>query len=153
MVKAEFGVIIATIMAMYPNAKTFEDPKTAEVWYQLLSDCNAQDLMLAVKEHAKQNKFPPSVAELREGIKVARILNTWEGMSKALQDKRPVIETAVKPEIRKFETIDELTAACGTDYTLAELEHVLLLQAERIHKDESLRKADAGLLEQKAGDM
>lgn len=151
MVKAEFAVLMKAYISLYPGTKFFTDPKTAEVWYQLLCDLSYNDLSQALTAHAKSNKFPPTVAELREGVKqvgIAKIAEqiTVKGSSMSLPDKSG-------SKIREFDTYEEMYAACGSNYTLAELEHVLLLQAERIHKDESLRKANAGLLEQKAGDM
>lgn len=57
------------IAALYPRDKEFAnaDKQTIGVWHAMLLDIPADVLSDVAKRHAACNKFPPSIAELREG--------------------------------------------------------------------------------------
>ena len=134
MVEAEFGIIISTIISAYSNTKLFDDPHSAETWFMFLKEYNFEDLMEAVNYHIETSKFPPTIAELREQVKLGYYRKAGRKIMGGLTVKRPEIEC--KPQ--EFDTYEEMYAARGSNYTMSELEHVLLKQAERLHKNESV---------------
>lgn len=140
--RSEFSTILMTIGAIYPGFK-LADQASFSVWYELLKEYDYNDLAEAVARHGKKNKFAPSIAELRAEVKNAQI----DRQAKILTQKHfdsVKLGTAPTPQLeeknrkpRRFETYEELMEATGGDYTMEELEQMLLAQAERIHREEA----------------
>lgn len=64
------------IKASYPNFKVLENAEMIETWYQLLKDIPINLLQVAVLTHVSINKFPPSIAEIREAA-ILRDAKDW----------------------------------------------------------------------------
>lgn len=64
--KESFISLLLGIKAAYPNHKVLEDKASIEMWYRLLKDIPYQQLAVAIQTHIATNKFPPSIAEIRE---------------------------------------------------------------------------------------
>lgn len=67
---AEILKIITFIGISYPNYPVFADKEsaknTARVWADMLGDIGLELLEMAVKKHTATNKWPPTIAEIRE---------------------------------------------------------------------------------------
>lgn len=63
----EFIVLAKSIKTCYPNSKLLETKESIEIWYSLLSDLEYETASLAVKKYMMLNKFPPTIADIREG--------------------------------------------------------------------------------------
>lgn len=64
----EFKKIAKGIESYYPRMKTFDSPYTLELWYRELQDLTYEECLNAVRMHASKEKFPPSIAEIRENV-------------------------------------------------------------------------------------
>ena len=70
MTKADAARLVAIVVTAYPNYDKFKDAKAVEatvsLWAMMFEQDNAGIVALAVKKHIATNKWPPSVAEIRE---------------------------------------------------------------------------------------
>lgn len=70
MTRADAAKLVAIIVTAYPNFDKFKDAQavasTVDLWAAMFADDDARIVGLAVKKHIATNKWPPSVAELRE---------------------------------------------------------------------------------------
>ncbi|MFC5773711.1 replicative helicase loader/inhibitor [Ectobacillus antri] len=54
--------ILKYIGAAYPNFEVTED--SMDVWMEMLQDSSFEGSLSRVKEHIRQHRFPPSIAEV-----------------------------------------------------------------------------------------
>lgn len=63
----EITRLLAVIAAAYPAFKV-ENVVQVKIWYESLKDCNYDQIKMAIQKHIIENKWPPSIAEIREGV-------------------------------------------------------------------------------------
>lgn len=72
MTRAEVAAILKLVVASYPNYDKFRDKtevaNTVNLWAVMFADDDRDMVTLAVKKHIATNKWPPSIAEIREII-------------------------------------------------------------------------------------
>ena len=72
MTRAEVAAILKLVIASYPNYDKFRDKtevaSTVNLWAVMFVDDDRDIVTLAVKKHIATNKWPPSIAEIREII-------------------------------------------------------------------------------------
>lgn len=69
--KGDVVKLFRLLVGLYPmSAKTFEqaDELTRDTWHSLLADLPKEAVFAAVKKHAALNRFPPTIADLRQSI-------------------------------------------------------------------------------------
>lgn len=70
MTRADAAKLVAIVVTAYPNYDKFRDPKAVEatvnLWALMFEHDPGGIVGLAVKKHIATNKWPPSVAEIRE---------------------------------------------------------------------------------------
>ena len=66
MTKQEWLTIVKVLRATYQREKFLSDKDSLEVWYMLLKDIPCEELQARVMEYITNNKFPPTIADLRE---------------------------------------------------------------------------------------
>jgi hypothetical protein len=66
MTKEEFGKVIAVLRSAYPNAQNFTAKESIDVWYMLLNDLDYQAASSATMKYISNNKFPPTIADIRQ---------------------------------------------------------------------------------------
>lgn len=70
MTKQELIQIVAVIVSAYPAHDKFKNDVSVEamvnVWFDFFKDDDAKLVGSAVKKHISENKWPPSIAEIRE---------------------------------------------------------------------------------------
>lgn len=70
MTRADAAKLIGIIIMAYPNFDKFKDENqiksTVDLWAMMFSNDDSNIVGLAVKKHIATNKWPPSVAEIRE---------------------------------------------------------------------------------------
>ena len=71
--KQEFLVISATLQTYYPRFNLLPNQEAMSLWFDGLKDLRADVLSAALKKWAMTEKWPPSIAELRE--KCGEIVN------------------------------------------------------------------------------
>lgn len=68
--KADTARLIGVIVMAYPNFDRFKNSEQVEtmitVWSEMFAEDNGALVGAAVKKHIATNKFPPSIAEIRE---------------------------------------------------------------------------------------
>lgn len=110
--KAEFKNIAFAISTAYPNSSLFQSRESAEFWYKLLQDIDYDIAQNAVTEHISTNKFPPSIAEIREkctkryGKGIPDWGTAWESVLKAIR------KYGWPEELKALESMDDLTRKC-----------------------------------------
>lgn len=77
-----FSKGMAMLRVSFPQSKFQADDLTMDVWFESLRDLTDNDFIVAVKDAVQNNKFFPSIAELREK---AVGLSTQDIEGKALQ--------------------------------------------------------------------
>jgi hypothetical protein len=63
---SEFSVLAAAIKTYYPRFTIFPNQEAMSLWYDALKDLPIDVLSAAVKKWAVTEKWPPTIAELRE---------------------------------------------------------------------------------------
>ena len=63
----EFKRLVKGMKAVYTSQSFLPDAESVKIWYQLLKDIPYEVLRVAVQKHMLTNRFPPTVAELRQG--------------------------------------------------------------------------------------
>lgn len=68
MTEAEFAKLAMAIREMYPQSGVLQTKAAMELWYQLLADLPYQEASAALSSYMVTNKWPPTVADIREGV-------------------------------------------------------------------------------------
>lgn len=75
--------VLNIVNASYPHylkhLTSIERKTQLAVWYDLLRDCDKDDVLAAVRKHVETSKFPPSIADVREKIKVIERIKRARG--------------------------------------------------------------------------
>ena len=112
MTQQEFLTIVATIKAAYPNANVMPDKNSMNIWYTMLKDLDYKYVHIAIADHISNNKFAPSIAEIRE--KASNLTSTpvkdsgeaWESVLMAVRKYGYMQETEA------LESMDDITRRC-----------------------------------------
>lgn len=110
--KGEFKNIALAIKTSYPNAKVLQDNESMNIWYMMLEDIPYNIIQAAILEHISTNKFPPSIAEIREkcagltSIPVVDWGEAWESVMLAIR------RCGYMQETEALESLDEITRKC-----------------------------------------
>lgn len=59
--------ILGVIAAAYPAFK-IDNVMQVKIWHESLKDYDYEQIKMAVQKHILENKWPPSIAEVREGV-------------------------------------------------------------------------------------
>lgn len=112
--------LVGVITAAYPGSSRFSDPKAVRamvgVWANIFADDDAVLVALAVREHISTSTWPPSIAEIREGM--VRITRpdlvppeaAWLMVSKCLDEAGERDYSNCRKELPKLiaETVDAI---------------------------------------------
>lgn len=91
MTKQEFSLIAAALNTYYPRFQPVPNDQATALWYRGLQDIPADVMTAAVTKWAMTEKWPPTIAELRE--KCGEVVNgerpdwgtAWEEVQKAIR--------------------------------------------------------------------
>lgn len=112
MEKIEFAKLAAAIKELYPNSNILQTAEGTEVWFRLLEDLPFDVANTAVIKYAMTNKYPPTVADIRETSASVRLgdLPNWE---EGWQQVRNAIRNFgyMRPE-EAYQIMDEVTLEC-----------------------------------------
>lgn len=67
MTKVEFNKIALAIKAYYPRVKMLDNDYAIELWYNALGDLDYMTTAAALEHWRTNEKWPPTIADLREG--------------------------------------------------------------------------------------
>lgn len=68
MEKEEFARLVKGLKESYPNFKMIESKEGFEMWYAMLKDIPYPAVSRSVCRYIATNKYPPSIADIRQGI-------------------------------------------------------------------------------------
>lgn len=105
----DFKKLVKGMKAVYTTPNFLPDSESILVWYQLLQDIPYEILSIAIQKHMASNKFPPTIAELREqASKLGKKQTDWtEGWNKVL---KAIGKYGYGREEEALKSMDELTA-------------------------------------------
>lgn len=80
----EWKIIAKGIIAYYPTHNVFPTPESGKLWFEQLKDIPYIEVQKVINEYVKFNKYPPSIADIRQGVtdmllpKVVEWSDAWE---------------------------------------------------------------------------
>lgn len=66
MVKKEFALFAAGLRTYYPNSNMLPNTQAVELWYEQLADIPYEVAEATLKKWVAVNKWPPTIADIRE---------------------------------------------------------------------------------------
>lgn len=66
MQREEFKKLVKKLKAIYCDLRFIPDQEAFDAWFRLLEDCRYRQLEIAAENYMKENRYPPTVADLRE---------------------------------------------------------------------------------------
>ena len=112
MEREQFKILCKGMKAVYVQEAFLPDADAFNIWFALLGDLDYAVLNAAIQQYMLTNKFPPTIAELRElSIKIcAGDIQEWgEGWEKVLNAIRYY---GSYRESEALATMDDLTKTC-----------------------------------------
>lgn len=112
--KQEFAFVFKVIKSSYPTSNAQFDETVISVWYEMLKDLDYSVCLTAVSNFAKNSKYMPTIADIREACsKEAEVLikpynEAWEdvlrvvrkygnrGAKEAMEELDPITRKVVK---------------------------------------------------------
>lgn len=139
--------VLNIVNASYPqylkHMTPIERKTQLSVWYDLLGDYETPDVAASVKRHIATNKYPPSIADIRESIKLINKLKQararLEGNKRLLTNGQFDRLTKYKSQLAKVE--EEIASGRKSDENIKNLRlkrHELKCNIEFL-EDEELR--------------
>lgn len=64
--RQEFAAVAMALQTYYPRFNLLPNDKALELWHEQLADIDAKVMESAVKKWAATEKWPPTIADLRE---------------------------------------------------------------------------------------
>lgn len=77
MTKEEFKILCKIMKAVYLQPTFLPDAYAFKVWYELLEDLDYTVAQAAIEKYILTNKFPPTVADIREYAVLVRTGERW----------------------------------------------------------------------------
>lgn len=112
MEREQFKVLCKGMKAVYAQESFLPDADAFNVWFGLLGDLEYAVLNAAIQKYMLTNKFPPTIADLREiatSISAGDIPDWGEGWEKVLNAIR---HFGFYRETEALESFDEITKTC-----------------------------------------
>lgn len=110
--EVEFSKIAMAIKTAYPNYKLLPDKASIDIWFMMLQDINYSIAQPAILEYISTNKFPPSIADIREKctgymqLPIKDWGEAWESVINAIR------KFGYMQEEKALYSMDELTQKC-----------------------------------------
>ena len=129
----EFKVLVKGMRAVYAQPTFIPDQDAFNMWFALIGDLSYEVCSVAIKKYMLTNKFPPTVAEIRE--MAAEIVSgdplTWgESWERALNAVRRYGSYNKKEAL---DSLDPLTRKCVDNIGYMELCMSENIMVERAH--------------------
>lgn len=108
----EFATISMALKAAYPASNLMPDKQSKEVWYTMLSDLDYTVCMTAIKDIMSNNKYAPSISEIREKCTamtsepIKDYGEAWESVLRAIR------LYGWPQELKALDSMDEITRKC-----------------------------------------
>lgn len=104
----EFKNLVKGMKSVYTSPNFLPDGDAIKIWYQLLQDMSYEQLNVAIQKHMLTNRFPPTIAELREAaVSCTMELKDW---SDGWEQARQVIRKyGYYQQSEAFASMDDIT--------------------------------------------
>lgn len=112
MERDQFKILCKGMKAVYTQETFLPDADAFNVWFSLLGDLEYPVLNAAIQKYMLTNKFPPTIADLRElatTIRAGDVPDWGEGWEKVMKAIRYF---GYMRETEALQTMDELTQTC-----------------------------------------
>ena len=112
MKREEFKILCKGLKAVYTQETFLPDADAFNIWFALLGDLEYPVLNAAIQKYMLTNKFPPTIADLREmatTISTGEIADWGEGWEKVLNAIR---RFGSYRETEALQTMDDFTKTC-----------------------------------------
>jgi hypothetical protein len=81
--------VVSAIKNYYPTEKLLPTQEAIELWYNELKDLSFEVCALAVRRYAQTQKFPPTIADIREQAVIVSLPDTdwgeaWKNVTRAI---------------------------------------------------------------------
>lgn len=107
-----FKILVKGMKAVYTKDNFLPDADSIKIWYSLLKDIQYEVLNVAIQKYMMSNKFPPTIADLRE-LSAEIVQGTpvdwddgWQQVLKAIS------RFGSYREREALESLDDLTRKC-----------------------------------------
>lgn len=79
MTNDEFKIIVKGLKSAYPSPNFLPDDYSVQLWYKMLGDLDYKTVQAAVYKYICSNKFPPTIADMRDKCLALQISepNDW----------------------------------------------------------------------------
>lgn len=104
----EFKVLVKGMKSVYTSPNFLPDGDAIKIWYQLLQDMSYEQLNVAIQKHMLTNKFPPTIAELREAA-VSCMVERKDWSDGWEQARRAIRKFGYYQQEEAFASMDEIT--------------------------------------------
>lgn len=112
MERDQFKILCKGMKAVYTQETFLPDADAFNIWFSLLGDLEYPVLNAAIQKYMLTNKFPPTIADLRElatTIRAGDVPDWGEGWEKVMKAIRYF---GYMRETEALQTMDELTQTC-----------------------------------------
>ena len=133
MTREEFKILVKGMKAVYAQPTFIPDQDAFNMWYALMGDLEYEVCAVAIKKYMLTNKFPPTVAEIREmasGIVNGDPLTWGESWERALAAVR---KYGSYNKMEALDSLDSLTRKCVESIGYLELCMSENIMVERAH--------------------
>lgn len=125
-----FLILVKGMKSVYTSERFLPDADSVKMWYSLLKDISYEALNIAIQKYMLINKFPPTIADLRELALSAQLGElpdwgeAWEQLTQAIRRYG---------SYRAGEALDSLSPLCRK--TVERLGYLQLCASENIAAD------------------
>lgn len=133
MTRDEFKILVKGLKAVYAQPTFIPDQDAFNMWYALMGDLNYDVCAMAIKKYMLTNKFPPTVAEIREmatNIVSGDPLTWGESWERALAAVR---KYGSYNKLEALNSLDSITRKCVESIGYLELCMSENIMVERAH--------------------
>lgn len=104
----QFKVLVKGMKAVYTSPNFLPDADSVKIWYELLKDIPYELANIAIQRHMSTNKFPPTVAEIREWA-VKSVTEPTDWASGWEQVRKAISKYGMYRAQEAYNSMDEIT--------------------------------------------
>lgn len=102
----EFKQLVKGMKSIYTVPNFLPDKESVVLWYKLLKDLSYESANISIQKYAMTNKFPPTIADIREGALISNKemwSDAWENVLSAIK------RYGTYQEIKALSELDDTT--------------------------------------------
>lgn len=83
MTREQFAYWAAALSTYYPRQQVIPNKQALELWFRRLSDLDYEDAQAALNEWVETEKWPPTIADIREKAGAGKRGGWWDQLAQA----------------------------------------------------------------------